>query len=256
MGKILVPIDFSQSSLRILQYAREFARDSGMQLNLLHCYSQHEYNRPYNFGNREYSHGIKEMLEDFYKKHIEEPDKGTRFLAIESSFSDGIISVSNNFELVVLESKDFDSNLQRWMNSNTSYIGSLAQCPVLIKPPLATYTPWKKIWHIQRNENEYSIIKKFLGKLKIAPSLVEAKSFKQTTFKSALWKSIVAYIKSPKEELLSTVLNAKRDEENIDLIILISHDTNIFRKFINDDAMQIIFRFNIPVMIFQDNKTQ
>ncbi len=251
MNRILVPINFSSSSANALQYARRLAGDLGMRLTLLHCYPQQAFSRPFDFGKKDYGQGAREMLTDFYKKHVGDQPVDLRFIAQPGSVAEKVASVSGSYGLIVLSSNTLSSKLHRWMGSRTAYIASMAKCPVLIIPPAMEYNNWNKIWHIKRRDNETSIIENGLGEFGMDSALVEEKSFSQTTFKSALWRSVVAYVKQPKEELRRAILVGKQTEK-IDLMILVSHQKDSFQKFVNDNTTQIIFQFNIPVLIFQE----
>lgn len=256
MKKLLVPIDFSFSSGKALNNAHSIAEHLGLNLNLLHCYSPHEYNRPHDFGEKDYSTGIRGMLKDFYKKHVGEIPDNTRFLACEGSLGEEVAVISQHYDLIILSGNEFGSHLKRWIGSRSSYIASRAKCPVLIMPSSISYekfSGWEKIWHIKRTAKENSIDEEKLQILKIDPVNVEIKSFKQTTFKSALWRSVVAYVKTPDEEIRKALVDA-REREQVDLVLLVSHSKDSLQKFVNDDALQIIFGFKIPVLIYQKRK--
>lgn len=251
MKRILVPINFSVPSGNALQYAHHLADHLGLGLSLVHCYSAQEYSRPYNFGKKDYHTGIREMLKEFYHELVKEPGKEPRYLAKMGSVVEQVATMSCDFQMTILSSNTPGGKLIRWMGSRTSSIASMAQCPVMIIPPDTKYEPWNKIWHIDRNPNETPIIEKRLKRVKIDPALVEHKSLHQTTFTSVLWQSIVSYVKTPKADLLEAIKEASK-QEKIDLIILVSHQKNSFRKFVNHDAFQAIFQYNIPVLIFQE----
>ena len=250
MKRILVPIDFSPTSVNSLKYAQHLSESVGMSLSLLHCYPVREYSRPYDFGKKGYRTGIREMLIDFYKTHLNKDIKAVRLLIKKGSLLDTVALISSQYDIIVLGSKNFGSRLQRWMGCRSSYIASTAKCPVIIKPSSVDYHKWNKIWHINRKENESFIVQRYLKKLAINPELIEVKSLQQSTFKSALWQSVVSYAKAPKAELREKILEANPDEK-IDLMILVSHGKDNFQKFLKDDALHIIFQFNIPVLIFQ-----
>lgn len=250
MKRILVPIDFSASSGNALRYAHQLAEHLRLGLSLLHSYPVKEYSRPYDFGKKDYHTGIREMLGTFYEEWVEEPSKDVRFLAKTGSVVDNVTALSSGFQLVILCSNTLGSKLTRWMGSKATSIASTARCPVIIASPWVKYRDWNKIWHINRRENESGIIKKYLRKLKIEPDLVECKFLDQTSFTSVLWGSIVTYIKTKKEVDREVLMEARKNEK-VDLIILVSHRRNTFKRFVNHDAFQLIFQFSIPVLVIQ-----
>ena len=250
MSRILVPIDFSESSSNSLRYAYSLSKYLGMHLSLIHCYPQQEYNRPYDFKKKDYSAGIKEMLLAFCKEHIDAQTDNIRFFTQAGSVSKIVVALSRQYKLVVMSGNKYDSKIKRWMGSRVSYITSMAQCPVLIIPPAAGFDAWNKIWHIKRKEVETDIIEKYFPDLKINEATIKVKSFKQTSSRSAFWQSVITYIKKPNETLNQAILEASESEQ-IDLMMLVSHGRGSFQKFLKDDAMQVIFQFNIPVLIFR-----
>lgn len=250
MKRILVPIDFSASSGNALRYAQQLAQQLSFGLSLLHCYPIMEYSRPYDFGKKDYHTGVREMLRSFYKEWIEEEEKGTRFLAKTGSVVSIVAAIGHDFQLVVLSSNTLGSKFTKWMGSKASSIASTARCPVMIVSPSVKYHAWKKVWHINRRENEAGILKKYLPKLKIDPATIETKFLDQTSFSSLLWRSIITYVKT-KKEVLRQVGSQMSKEEEIDLVILVSHRKNTFHKFVNHEGFQVIFQFNMPVLVFQ-----
>lgn len=254
MKRILVPVNFSNSAGTSLRYAASLSRHLGLGLTLLHCYPIHAYNRPYDFGKKDYAAGIRKMLKDFSKEHLGELHDNIGFLAQTGPVSEKIAQISHQYQIIILSGKKFSSNVSRWLGSKSSYIASKAQCPVLIIPSSLVHFPkeltWEKIWHIKRKENETAIIEKALPKLKINPDGVETKSLQQTTFKSAFWKVLVSYVQSPKAEVQPSIIEA-REKESIDLFLLVSHGKDSFETFVRNEAFQIIFKFDIPVLIIQ-----
>jgi nucleotide-binding universal stress UspA family protein len=254
MNRILIPIDFSSSSGNALRYAHALSIHLGMRLTLLNCYPYEDSIRPYDFGEKEYRIGVREMLIAFYKKYADEPKDNTLFIAQPGSILDKVVFISPQYNLVVLSGNKFDSPISRWAGSKSSSIASMAQCPVLLVPTLANFSKWEKIWHIKRKTVEASAFEKHFAHLKINPAKIETKSFDQTSFSSALWKSFIGYIKKPDEDFREAI-SANINTENIDLMMLVSHNKDSFRSFVNDYTMQIIFQFNIPVLTFQKVST-
>ncbi len=250
MNRILVPIDFSPSSENALRYAIALSKDWGMKLTLLHCYPFQEAIRPYHFDKKEYSVGVREMLTHLHEANSDEKDPDTRYLARPGSVIDKVALISGDYTLIVLSGNHYRSGFQRWIGSRASAIASEAQCPVLIVPPTAKYTSWENIWHIKRNEEEPGILKRQASELKIDVTTIQTKSLQQTTFTSVIWRNMVAYIQTPKVEMLEIIQKA-RSEETVHLMILVSHQRNTFEKFITDDVTHVIFQFDIPVLIFQ-----
>ena len=250
MTKILVPIDFSLESANALNFAHQLSLVKGMKLTLLHCYPIEEYNRKLIHGKKKYGKGIRKMLIDFYHKHINKEIGETRFVAEPGSIVQMMGSVSFDYKLIVLSGNKYNSAFIRWIGSKASFIASKAKCPVIIVPPSTSYSSWDNIWQLQRSQGDRPVVEFWLNKLNLDPAIVQIKSLTQTSFTSAIWKSFIAYVKKPKEELRE-IIEAAKPNEIIDLILLVSHQKDSFHKFVNDETIQIVFQFGIPVMIFQ-----
>lgn len=250
MSRILVPVDFSENSGNALHYAVELAKTFNKQLSVLHCYPEKVFSRPYNFGKQPYREGIIEKLEHFVTDHIGEKPARMRLLAKAGGVVDSITMLSKGYDLVLLSSNHFNTRLERWMGSRSSYIASAAHCPVLIISRSTQYRPWNTIWHIRKQESEKLIVEKAIKQIPIPKEKVVCKTFNQTTFSSVLWQSIVAYEQTHTAALKQKILNICQNEK-LDLIIFVSEEKSTFQKLINDDAIHLIFQFNIPVLVVQ-----
>ena len=250
MKRILVPIDFSASAANTLKFANKLAVDKGMDLTLLYCYPVEDYSRKYDFPGMTYGQGIQEKLKRFYQDNISDQVGDTKFLARAGSVVERVVLLSIDFQFILLSSKEFSSSVNRWFGTRTTAIASLASCPVVLVPSIAEYTPWESIWHIKRKEKESSIIEPWLTKIGINPDFVETKFLQQTSFTSMIWKSMVAFINKPQESLRQRIIEASPAKE-INLIILVSHQKEAFQSFLQNEAVQILFEFGIPVIVFQ-----
>ncbi|MFK7807757.1 MAG: universal stress protein [Saprospiraceae bacterium] len=253
MNRILVPIDFTETAANALQYASELSIHNRKFLTLFYCYPAQEHSRKYDFGEQNYEDRLQQMLIDFYKKHVSEEKGKTRFLTRMGTIVNEITLISARYSMIILSGNNFESTLQRWISSRVANIASLAKCPVLIIPKIANYDSWTNVWHFKRKDNEPSIVNQWIEKEQFNPFSIKVKTLKQTSFTSIIWESFVKYIKAPKEELRQAILD-ENSSERINLILLVSHFKDTFRKFLDDEVMQIIFQFGIPVLVFQAGK--
>lgn len=251
MNQILVPINFSIANEHTLQFAHALSDQLGWGIDLLYCFPVQTYNRRYDFGKQSYHLGIQEMLADFYHKIL--PDSAVRpnFHALPGSAVENIATMSAEYELVLISSSTFSEKSKKWLGSRASGIVSTTRCPVLIVPPTVPYHPWEKIWHIKRRDKE--VLTHRLRKLKINPQLVQEKTLVQQTFTSAIWQKIVAYNKAPQERMPKAVKTGDFEAE-VDLIIIVCHQQESFVQFLRSGAMQMIFQFPVPMLIFPMRK--
>lgn len=251
MNRILVPISFSTGSANALKYANQLVSIYGKELTLFYCYPLQEYNRKYDFGKKDYAKGIREMLAEFYENNIGvAPLENIKFLAKPGFVGEKIVHLSQEYDMVILNTNYFKSGFQRWMESRASSIASTAKCPVLIVSPRTSFNKWENIWHIKRRDKEGKIINQFLNKSRIREVVIKEKLFEQQAFNSPLWRAMVAFRKHPDKALHDKVLD-KLLEETIDLLVLVSHQRDTFQYFLSSDLMQLIFRFQIPVLVLQ-----
>lgn len=251
MNRILVPVNFSTACEHTLQFAHDIANTLGVGIDLLHCFPVQAYNRMYNFGKQDYSLGIKYMLSNFYERNLPTSEVTPNLYAKPGSVVENITAMSAEYQLVLISSSTFSEKTRKWLGSRASGIASTARCPVLIVPPAAHYRSWEKIWHIKRRDKV--VLTHKLNQLKINPQLVQEKMLQQKTFTSAIWQKIVAYSNTPKESLPQAV-KANEFEEEVHLIILVCHQKESFLQFLRADAMQFIFQFPVPVLIFPMRK--
>jgi nucleotide-binding universal stress UspA family protein len=252
MKQILIPISFSASSVNALKQAYSMSKRVGASITLLHCYPEEEYNRMYDFGRQEYATGIRKMLVDFYKIHVDDSAWRPKVLAYPGPVSDVVAKYSQEYDLIVMSSKWHKNSSIGMLSDKATFIASKARCPLIILPikeATFTFSECENVWHIKRRDSETQILEQVLPSFDIDPRNLHVHSFQQTSFQSAFWEKLVNFDISHKDELLGDLAKAQSDE-HVDLIIVLSHDTNIFTKFLEDDTMEIFVGFNIPILIF------
>ncbi len=255
MKRILIPINFSELSANSLRYAHDLSKHLGMKLTLVHIYPEEDFNLKYDFGEADYDAGIIEKLKSFYEKNCSKELGDVQFLALEGAVNDEIIAISHNFELIVLTGRVTGNAFERFWGKRSSIIASEAKCPVLMIPEGVVYSNWEKIWHILRNSNEPSILRPFFYRFKIDSQQIQIKSFSQKTYTSSFWKMMVNFwSKVELDKSFDEQIKVAKSKEKIDIIILVSHQKDTFRKFLNDAAKHSFFKFGIPVLIFQEKK--
>jgi nucleotide-binding universal stress UspA family protein len=250
MKQILIPVSFTAASANSLQYAFRIGSKNDSKITLLHCYPLKEYSRKYNFGKRDYGVGIRKMLNEFYKEHATDPTRKPRIIAHAGSISDMITKISQHYDLIILSNNQTASNA--WLTSKISIFTSYAKCPVLILPvvdKVLDFSCCLNVWHINRQANETARITKWLPEFGLDAKVINAKTFDQTTFKSAFWKKIVSYSISHEKKLLDEIAKSK-NPENVDLVLLVNHSRSIFKNFLQGDVIQIFVLCNIPILVF------
>ena len=251
MSRILVPVDFSPSSANALKYAHQLSETLGMSLSLFYCFHPQTYNRLYDFGKKDYAQGVKEMLREFYKKYTNGKIGQTHFIAQAGTIISKVVGLSSKYKLVVLGGQNYKSQFHWFLGDRTSNIASLAKCPVMIITPDTSFSIWNNMWHVNRKDNETIIIKKAAKTLNLDINKIQTKNFEQTKFKSPFWKLVTSAFISHKKPVNQAIQNAL-DQEQVDVIILVSHQKDAFLKFVHNPDIQMMFENHIPILIFQE----
>ena len=248
LKRILVPLKLGPFSAHAVSYADQLSEELGMPLTLLHCYPENEYSRPFNFSAKEYGRSVIRIMEDLYKNETKKDPKKINILARSGATAELILGMSKDYAMSILSSNPVDNKFSRFIGSRSTSIAALAKCPVLIIPTDNEYSSWQNIWHIQRESIETELLEKKLKYLWLDDRQVKSISFQQKVFRSDLWKTITQFAKKPAPEL-EKLIQSSYANEPIDLVILFTHERDHFEKFARDEKIQVLFHFNIPVMI-------
>lgn len=253
MKSILVPISFSDHSKNSLKHANRIAQETGATLTLLHCYSPQSYNHAYTFEFGDYDQGIRNMLNKFYRDHIDKANaRPFKILAVADSISTVIGNISGNYDLLVMSRKtDFQSRSDEWFSDRLLYLKKKSSCPVhLLSNTDKSFSlvNSKNIWHIQRKESDIKLIQSAFPNIDITPDSILTKSFEQKSFSSIFWQSIVRYRKN---HMLSTFEKVKQSmkDEKIDLLTIVYHKPSAIDQLLQEDPFQILSQINIPLLV-------
>lgn len=146
MGKILVPIDFSENSIIAARYAREIALENQDELVFLHVYTKHV-NQYANFVVHG-EHIVDPTVKDAERKLSEvvnEVNEKSPTLTVSQLFNEGVLSeviaketTKNNYKVVVMGTKGASGIESVLIGSNTYDVIKDAQIPILAIPAYAT----------------------------------------------------------------------------------------------------------------------
>lgn len=139
MKKILVPIDFSDTSANAYSYAKKLATKLKAAITLAHYYHP---TLDTNFSNykKDAEGKLKEMVKpNAYLGASFQNDVYVDTIAESGLAADEIIKVSGNYDLVVMGTSGAGEGIKRWFGSVSSRVSNEASCPVLFIPPEARY---------------------------------------------------------------------------------------------------------------------
>lgn len=142
MNVILIPVDFSEASLKAIQYAERIALKSGAEMHLCHLYSPMMYSSVYGadfvftesvFKDMEENakHQFVPIVEDLQKKNIT-----TKTHVIFGNLSEDLSRISKEIgcDLLIAGTTGNSTVLNKIFGSNASYILENCECPVILVP--------------------------------------------------------------------------------------------------------------------------
>ncbi|HEY5462445.1 MAG TPA: universal stress protein [Hanamia sp.] len=147
MKKIIVPIDFSDTSVNAAKYAIELAKNiPGASITLYHVYSSISFSA-LTSKDENSRQMVSEAELKALKNKIENGFDSISCVAEAGSFVESIseYSLGNHADLVVMGITGSSKITQVFMGTNTLNVIRNISCPVMIVPPDAKYTGLKKV---------------------------------------------------------------------------------------------------------------
>lgn len=262
MKTVIVPIDFSDTSLNAADYAARFlAGHYGVEIILYHCYDTElgEENSLENLGN------LKNRLLDIAPLNI------TLFAERSDDFLEELEKLARHrqADLVIMGITGGRSRTeQRFMGSNTLKLAENKFIPVLIVPENSEYRETKNVLLA-------TDLKDVVGTI---PSVPIKKILKEFNLKlhvinvnEELYISLSEEDEAEKRKLaemfsefepefyflrlfdIEEAINQFADDKNIDLIINVHKEHTLFNKlFINSHTKKLAFQSKVPVLVVHE----
>jgi nucleotide-binding universal stress UspA family protein len=261
MNTVIVPVDFSETSLNAARYAAQLLTGHyGVTMVLYHSYSK--------AGEAESANESLEQLKvDLMKDHIVKMEV---LLHEESDFVDGLEKAARHrkADLVIMGITGKSAIAQVLFGSNTLKMADRKVCPVLIVPEEATYSPLK---HVMLTSD-------FINTLNTTPS-VPIKDF-LNIFKPKLhivnvnnehYISLTEDYEAEKQQLntmfeeynpefyfmrlfdVDEAINLFAESRNIDLIIVIQKNRSFLGKLMNNSRTKTLtYQSKLPILVMQE----
>lgn len=263
MKRILVPIDFSESSIEAFKYAKRIAGDTNAAITLTHYY--HPSLEVIT------AKSVEENLQKIVNEsaHIKGTIENEVYISLEAQYgfaADLIIDSSSKYDLVVMATSRGGDAQQKWFGSVSSKVSKNANCPVLLIPPknkrnhirnifyplenriqnlnkiqwlIDDLEPTLHFVHYDQVEQQHSpMIKENLGQYAdILNSDNPSKVIYQNDKSTQVDESITDYI----------------DDKEIDLLVLEKGEQHFLEFFIRRSMTEkILNHINIPVIVFNN----
>ncbi len=154
MKKILVPIDFSPTSIDAFYYAGELAKVFGASIDLIHVY--HESNENNVLANKITNHTNKSLLDRLegvatslpqFSNGIIEPKVKVQCKVLEGMVVSSITEelIDTQADMIVMGTTGKHNTLEQSIGSISTSMAQIAQCPVLLIPEGITFKNFENI---------------------------------------------------------------------------------------------------------------
>lgn len=286
--KILVPVDFSDYSVRAAKYAIKIAQKYNSEIQLFHSYYNPAiYAEPFTEGYA-YQLNISKYLRDIeteaeenltkfansLKKHLEEEEiKGVSIYKtlVCGNADREIINMSKIYspDLIIIGMKGEAGSPNEIIGSIANKVIRNTDMPVLAIPEETKYKSIDQIKNIlyatDLDKSDFISIKKLLGIVAyLYPKIycVHLSESKDDPWSKAKLQNLNEHIlkRYPQYNVECTLIECKDKEEGIEdfvqkndigLITINSHKRNIFRRLFNPSfTKKMVFHANTPLLVF------
>ena len=261
MNTVIVPVDFSETSLNAANYAAKLlVGHYGVNMILYHSYSK-----------ASEAAGVTENLEklkaDLMKDHIVKID----ILAHEESdFVDGLEKAARHrrADLVIMGITGRSAIAQVFFGSNTLKMAERKACPVLIVPHHATFSPIKNVMLTSDFKNTLNTtpsmpIKDFLDAFKPQLHVVNVDNehyISLTENYEAEKQELKAMFADYKPEFyfmrlydVDEAINLFAESRNIDLIIAIQKNRSFISKLLSGSRTKTLsYHSKMPILVMHE----
>ncbi|MGE5107974.1 MAG: universal stress protein [Sphingobacteriales bacterium] len=273
MKTILVPIDFSETSINAARYAAQFALQIGGKVMLLHAY-QYPVAYPVDKGLQLTDEGIKEInMKELNKVkrmiEAEIPLVKLEYIVINGILS-GVINVfAENFrtDLIVMGLSGAGKLKEVLIGSNTLDVASNTKIPVIIVPEkcrfrkvdnVALATDFRDVVENIPDKQVKYLLEATNARLHVVNvdyhhEYATADSPFQSGLLDAMFEGYQPHYHFVEDYNIVEGLSRYVEEKNIDLLVTVPHKHNLLHKlFVPSHTRQIVFHSKVPVMIVHE----
>lgn len=266
MKNIIVPIDFSDTSVNAARYAVELAKDiPGANITLYHVYSSISFSTLTSndaFSRQMVSEAALKILKDKLDKEFQ----SITCVAEAGSFVENLAdyALGNHADLVVMGITGSSKLTQVFMGTNTLNVIRNISCPVMIIPPKAKYTGLKKVvltsdFKDVARTTPFASIKKILDLFnpKLDILNVDSEHFVELTpefkiEKEAMEDKLGTY--NPEFSFLRSYdflegISSFVESRNMDAIITVPHKHTLFNQFfVTSSTKKLAYHSTVPII--------
>ncbi len=269
MKKILIPIDFSENTEKVISAAKRIASRTGAELAILHEYQPYvedisilvPINKP---AYQELENSHRQKLEQYVSQARKEGFQ-TEGIWESKSIHSGILKYAREFnaDLIVVGRSGDGGFLNRLLGNYTTGIALDAPCPVLVIPSEVIASEFKQVVYATQLEYEeidiLHEVKRLTDQLGARLTLVKISSFEQPDIQSdnQYIEQIKAALDLPFSDIIvhkgSSVLGgieAYCDQVKADLLIVSTRERGFLEQFIINPSVtgKLVVETHLPLL--------
>ena len=273
MKTILVPIDFSSTSLNATSYALEYAKQVGGKLMLIHAFQQ-PLIYPLYQGIEISPEGLREIRKKelgLLASQLSElaPLIKVEYMMFDGDLVDVLSSLTDAMQaaFIVMGITGAGKLKERYIGSNTLAVAKICRVPVLIVPENAVFT----------RINDIGLTTDFRDVVKTIPDNIVSDLIKSTgarlhilnvDFKNRKWSNDIPFQSGLVESMFQQYhpqyhfidkqdmvegLNEYAGKFSIELLLVIPQKHNLIEKiFSGSHTKELIFHSDVPVMVMHE----
>jgi nucleotide-binding universal stress UspA family protein len=278
MRKILIPTDFSETSMNAIEYAMELFKYKKCEFIIMHAFADEVYENTKEM-NRDYFEEFKEQFRTSINRKLQmevkamlekspNPRHTYNYKARFGSLIDEIngIIVSDNTDLVIMGTKGETQAKQITFGSNTLQVIKYVECPVLSVPVGYHGSPPKNIlfptdYMIPFKQRELKLLSTlaidFVSTINMLfISEFKKKSHRQEDIRSFLKFSFhdnkLAFLQTPGNDITSGI-NKVLTEHNFDMLVMVNERHSYLENILYRSTIEKIgLDIKIPFLVLQN----
>lgn len=270
MSKVIVPIDFSETSVNALQYGHKLASDMNAVTKVLHVYS------PSKTDLKEAVYvdvDFEKLRENHFNEFIQNIDFDPELDIMKSSllgseFKTGfpgekiIDSVSeNNAEMIIMGSTGDSSRIKKWFGSVSTNVMNESPVPVLLVPQGVKYGGIKNVLYAyddyETDKDCIDEVLSFAKKFDANIHFIHVRKENDNNPGFYIWDLVEN--KYPLEKIqtlqlepqsITTAINDYAITHEIDMMVFGTKERNLFQKLVDKSiTRKMNFHSSIPLLI-------
>lgn len=273
LTKVLVPIDFSDSSMNAFKYAMDYAGSIGSEIEILHV------NHPSplvvdgmvivdKISSENQKHNLQRIIDqnrDQIKLSIGEREYTTmKYRHIDGFAADEIIASSATKDVIIMGSSGENTTAKKLLGSVSLKVSANAQCPVIFIPEGQKFQKFQKIvYAYSPTAYDQKVIKDIAELARKFDSTVHLvhvddgspyESYDIKAFVDHMYEDIDFVYKLIVADSISFGITHYAEQVSADLIILSKKKKNLLQKIMEKSKTRsTLLKSKIPVMVFHED---